>query len=178
MKDSNDVVMTWRMRWLNRSVATINVTLQLLDIYIWCLNVLIILIFWYRMQMEALSAKCKLIGWFWTALTSLHNLGITLSSKLQLRWFMMLWNTKTKLYNFHVLSFKRYGLHQGRNWAWSCCTCIADVLECSFAWNSNTSIWCGLFLEASRSDARNFQLKNTTFLVILGLFSFFFNIFP
>ena len=33
MKYSNDVVMTWRMRWLNRSVATINATLQLLDIY-------------------------------------------------------------------------------------------------------------------------------------------------
>ena len=29
---NNDVVMTWRMRWLNRSVATINTTLQLLDI--------------------------------------------------------------------------------------------------------------------------------------------------
>ena len=25
--------MTWRMRWRNRSVATINATLQLLDIY-------------------------------------------------------------------------------------------------------------------------------------------------
>ena len=33
MKYSNDAVMTWRMRWLNRSVATINATLQLLDIY-------------------------------------------------------------------------------------------------------------------------------------------------
>ena len=33
MKYSNGAVMTWRMRWLNRSVATINATLQLLDIY-------------------------------------------------------------------------------------------------------------------------------------------------
>ena len=30
---NNDVAMTWRMRWLNRSVATINATFQLLDIY-------------------------------------------------------------------------------------------------------------------------------------------------
>ena len=27
------------------------------------------------------------------------------------------WNAKTKPYNFHVLSFERYGLHQGQNWA-------------------------------------------------------------
>ena len=33
MKYSNDVAMTWKMKWLNRSVATINATLQLLDIY-------------------------------------------------------------------------------------------------------------------------------------------------
>ena len=33
MKYSNDVAMTWKMKWLNRSIATINVTLQLLDIY-------------------------------------------------------------------------------------------------------------------------------------------------
>ena len=33
MKNDNDVAMTWRMRWFNRSVATINATLQLLDIY-------------------------------------------------------------------------------------------------------------------------------------------------
>ena len=137
------------------------------SILIWCLNVLIILIFWFRMQMEA----------FWAVSTSLCNLGITLSSELRLRWFKMLWNAKTKLYNFHVLSFERYGLHQGRNRAWSCCTCTADVLECSFAWNSNMRIWCGLFLEASRSDARNFQLKNTTFLVLLEV-CFIFNIFP
>jgi len=34
MKKNNDVAMTWRMRWLNRNVVTINTTLQLLDIYI------------------------------------------------------------------------------------------------------------------------------------------------
>ena len=33
MKYSNDVAMTWRMKWLNRSITTINATLQLLDIY-------------------------------------------------------------------------------------------------------------------------------------------------
>ena len=33
MKYSNDVTMTWRMKWLNRSVVTINAMLQLLDIY-------------------------------------------------------------------------------------------------------------------------------------------------
>ena len=32
MKYSNDVAMTWRMKWLNRSVVTINAMLQLLDI--------------------------------------------------------------------------------------------------------------------------------------------------
>ena len=111
-----------------------------------------------------------------TALTLLRNLGITLSSKLQLRWLKMIWNAKTKLYNFHVLSFERYRLHQGRNRAWSCCTCTADVLECSFAYNSNTQIWWSLFSEASKSGEQNFQLKNTTFLVILGL-CFVFNIF-
>ena len=30
-KNNNDVAMTWRMRWLNKSVAIINATL--LDIY-------------------------------------------------------------------------------------------------------------------------------------------------
>ena len=88
----------------------------------------------------------------------------------------MIWNAKIKHYNFHVLSFERYGMHQGRNRAWSCGTCIVEVLECSFACNSNMQIWCSLFLEASRSDAWKFQLKNTTFLVILGL-CFIFNIF-
>ena len=34
MKNNNDMIIMWRMRWLNRtSVATINATLQLLDIY-------------------------------------------------------------------------------------------------------------------------------------------------
>ena len=79
----------------------------------------------------------------------------------------MPWNAKKKLYNFHVLSFERYWLNQRQNGAWICYTCTTDVLECSFAWNSNTC--CSLFLETSRSGARNFQLKNTTFLVILGL---------
>ena len=85
-----------------------------------------------------------------------RNLGITLSSKLPLRWFKMLWNAKTKLYNFCDLSFEKYGLHQDRNRAWSCCTCIADVLECSFACNSNMQIWWGLFTETSWSGAQNF----------------------
>ena len=138
-------------------------------ILIWCLNVLIILIFWFRMQMEA-------IGRFWTVSTSLRNLSITLSSELRLRWFKMLWNAKTKIYNFYVLSFERYGLHQGRNRVWSCCTCIVDVLEHSLACNSNMQIWWGLFSEVSRSGARKFQLESTTFLVILGL-CFIFNIF-
>ena len=74
------------------------------------------------------------------------------------------------------MSFERYGLHQGRNQAWSCCTCTAYILECSFACNSNTQIWWGLFSEASKSGAWKFQLENTTFLVILGL-CFIFNIF-
>ena len=30
---NNDVAMTWRMRWLHRSVVTINTMLQLLDTY-------------------------------------------------------------------------------------------------------------------------------------------------
>ena len=106
-------------------------------------------------------------------MTLLRNLGITISSEIRLRWFKMLWNAKTNLYNFRVLSFERYRSHQGRNRAWICCTCTVDVLKCPFACNSNTQIWCGLFLEASRSDAQKFHLKNTTFLVILGLFFFF-----
>ena len=32
---NNDVAMTWRIRWLNRNVATINAMLLLLDIYIY-----------------------------------------------------------------------------------------------------------------------------------------------
>ena len=32
---NNDVAMTWRIRWLNRYVATINAMLLLLDIYIY-----------------------------------------------------------------------------------------------------------------------------------------------
>ena len=123
------------------------------------LDVLIILIFWFRMQMEAFKCKTKLIGQFWTFLTSLRNLGITLSSELRLRWFKILWNAKKTLYNFHVLSFERYSLHQGWNRAWSWCTCTADVLKHSLACNSNTRIWYGLFSEVSRSNAKNFQLK-------------------
>ena len=65
----------------------------------------------------------------------------------------MIWNAKKNLYNFRVLSFERYPLHQGRNWAWNCCTCTTDVLEHSLAWNSNTQICCGLFSEVSRSGA-------------------------
>ena len=108
--------------------------------------------------------------------TSLRNLGITPSYELRLRWFKILWNTKKKLYNFHALSFERYGPNQGWNRAWSCCTCTVDVQEHSLACNSNTWIWFGLFLEVSRSGARKVQLENTTFLVILGL-CFIFNIF-
>ena len=81
-------------------------------------------------------------------------------------------DAKTKLYNFHVLSFERYGPHQGRNRAWICYTCTVDVPEHSLACNSNMQIWCGLFSEVSRSGVRKFQLENTTFLVILGLFFF------
>ena len=33
MKNNNNVAMMWRMRWFNRSVATMNVMLQFLDIY-------------------------------------------------------------------------------------------------------------------------------------------------
>ena len=33
MKNNDNVAMTQRMRWLNRSIATINTTFQLLDIY-------------------------------------------------------------------------------------------------------------------------------------------------
>ena len=135
------------------------------SILIWCLNVLIILIFWFRMQMEA----------FWAVSTSLCNLGITLSSELRLRWFKMLWNTKKNLYSFHVLRFERYWLHQGWNRDWSCYIGIVDILECSFAWKSNSL--CSLFSKASRSSSQKFQMKkNTTFLVILG-FCFIFNIF-
>ena len=79
----------------------------------------------------------------------------------------MLWNAKKKLYNFHVLSIERYWINESQNRAWICCTCTTDVLECSFASNSNTC--CSLFLEATKSGAQKFQLKNTTFLVILGL---------
>ena len=35
MKNNNDVAMTWSMKWLNGSVTTMNVMLQLLDIYIY-----------------------------------------------------------------------------------------------------------------------------------------------
>ena len=33
MKNNDNVAMTWKMRWLNRNIATINATFQLLDIY-------------------------------------------------------------------------------------------------------------------------------------------------
>ena len=33
MKNNDNVAMTWKMRWLNRSIATINATFQLLNIY-------------------------------------------------------------------------------------------------------------------------------------------------
>ena len=69
-----------------------------------------------------IKCKTKLIGQFWAVWTSFRNLGITLSSELQLRWFKMLWNAKTYLYNFHVLSFDNYWLYQGRNQAWSYCS--------------------------------------------------------
>ena len=45
MKYSNDVAMTWKMKWLNRSVATINAMLQLLDIYRFTLFLILIIEF-------------------------------------------------------------------------------------------------------------------------------------
>ena len=79
-------------------------------------------LYFYLGANGGIKCKTKLIGRFWTVWTSLCNLGITLSSELQLRWFKMLWNAKKKIYNFHVLSFERYWLHQGRNRAWSYCS--------------------------------------------------------
>ena len=35
LKKNEKKLMIWRMRWLNKSVAIINATLQLLDIYIY-----------------------------------------------------------------------------------------------------------------------------------------------
>ena len=67
---------------------------------------------------------------FWTVSTSFGNPRITLLSELRLSWFKMIWKEKKMIYNFNVLSFNRFRLHQGGNWVWSCCCC--DTFECDY----------------------------------------------
>ena len=72
----------------------------------------------------------------------------------------MLWNAKTTFYNFHVLSFERYGRHLGLNRAWIYCTCTVDVLEHSLACNSN--------IIRSTCEYESFQVKFFFFFFFWG----------
>lgn len=46
--------------------------------------------------------QTRLIFQFWKVLTHLHNLRKTLSSKLRLRWFKILWKVKKNIYNSYI----------------------------------------------------------------------------
>ena len=68
MKYSNDVAMTWKMKWLNRSVATINAMLQLLDIYRFTLFLILIIEFQYvsKSNKESEEVPMEVVEIWWS----------------------------------------------------------------------------------------------------------------
>ena len=116
------------------------------------------------------NCKTELIKWIRIVLTLFHNLGITLSSKLRLRLFKMLWNAKKYIYNFHVLSFERYSLHQGCNRAWSWRTCTGRPGAFCLVMQIN---WAGYYWKIWGHVARKLQFRITTFLFYFRTLSYF-----
>lgn len=52
------------------------------------------------------------------------------SYKVQSKWFKWLWKANRVTYDFHVLSFPRFGAEQVQNWEWSMTHSVNMVVPC------------------------------------------------